>query len=111
MIPKFEDAVATEWLYNEFVNEYELRVRFIAIFKKIVPGYFFEKARESVRKECVEELRRQVHKCSEETCHFTDSGTWGYSYVCSECGAMSDADVNHGEFNYCPNCGRRVVDA
>ena len=42
------------------------------------------------------------------TCHITDSGPWGYPCVCSACGASSDADVNNGEFNYCPNCGRRV---
>ena len=43
------------------------------------------------------------------TCHITDNGPWGYPYVCSECGASFDADVNNGEFNYCPNCGARCV--
>ena len=42
------------------------------------------------------------------TCRITDNGPWGYPYVCSACGASFDADVNNGEFNYCPNCGRRV---
>jgi len=42
------------------------------------------------------------------TCHITDNGPWGYPYVCSECGASFDPDVNNGEFNYCPNCGRRI---
>jgi len=42
------------------------------------------------------------------TCRITDNGPWGYPYVCSECGASFDADVNNGEFNFCPNCGRRV---
>lgn len=44
------------------------------------------------------------------TCHITDNGPWGYPYVCSACGASFDPDVNNGEFNYCPNCGRKVVD-
>lgn len=44
------------------------------------------------------------------TCHITDNGPWGYPYVCSECGASFDPDVNNGNFNFCPNCGRRVVD-
>jgi len=45
---------------------------------------------------------------SSGTCHITDNGPWGYPYVCSACGASFDPDVNGGEFNYCPNCGRRV---
>lgn len=44
------------------------------------------------------------------TCHITDNGPWGYPYVCSECGASFDPDVNGGDFNFCPNCGRKVVD-
>lgn len=43
------------------------------------------------------------------TCRITDNGPWGYPYVCSECGASFDPDVNGGELNYCPNCGRKVV--
>lgn len=42
------------------------------------------------------------------TCHITDNGPWGYPYVCSACGASFDPDVNGGELNYCPNCGRRI---
>lgn len=45
-----------------------------------------------------------------ETCSITDNGPWGYPYVCSACGASFDADVNGGDFNYCPNCRARVVD-
>ena len=41
-------------------------------------------------------------------CEITDNGTWGYPYVCSACDASFDADVNNGDFNYCPNCGRAV---
>ena len=41
-------------------------------------------------------------------CRITDNGPWGYPYVCSACGASFDPDVNNGEFNYCPNCGRKV---
>jgi hypothetical protein len=44
------------------------------------------------------------------TCSITDNGPWGYPYVCSECGASFDTDVNNGEINFCPNCGRRVVE-
>ena len=47
---------------------------------------------------------------SSGTCHITDNGPWGYPYVCSECGASFDPDVNNGEFNFCPNCGRRIVE-
>ena len=43
------------------------------------------------------------------TCELTANGPWGYPYVCSACGASFDPDVNNGEFNYCPNCGRKVV--
>lgn len=43
-----------------------------------------------------------------ETCELTDNGPWGYPYVCSACGASFDADVNGGDFNFCPSCGRRI---
>ena len=48
---------------------------------------------------------------AERACELTDNGTWGYPYVCSACDASFDADVNNGDFNYCPNCGAKVVDA
>ena len=44
------------------------------------------------------------------TCEVTDNGSWGYPHVCSACGASFDMDVNNGEFYYCPNCGRKVVE-
>lgn len=44
------------------------------------------------------------------TCHITDSGPWGHPYVCSACGASFDPEVYDGEFNYCPNCGRHIVE-
>ena len=44
------------------------------------------------------------------TCHITDNGPWGYPYVCSACGASFDTDVNGGEFNFCPNCGAKVIE-
>ena len=46
---------------------------------------------------------------AERTCELSDNGTWGYPYVCSACDASFDADVNNGDFNYCPNCGAKVV--
>ena len=55
-----------------------------------------------------EELREKLR---ERTCEITDNGSWSYPYVCSSCGASFDADVNNGDFNYCPNCGRKVVSA
>ena len=51
---------------------------------------------------------RPTQEESSGTCHITDNGPWGYPYVCSACGASFDTDVNNGEFNYCPNCGRRI---
>ena len=41
------------------------------------------------------------------TCKMLD-GRYGYPFVCSECGAEFNADVIHGDVNYCPNCGRRI---
>lgn len=46
------------------------------------------------------------------TCHSTtDSSAW--CFVCSECGKSFPRNKlhlahNHGEINYCPNCGRLV---
>lgn len=44
------------------------------------------------------------------TCEMLDGG-YGSPFVCSECGAEFNADVIHGDVNYCPNCGRKVVNA
>jgi len=43
----------------------------------------------------------------------TDDSAW--CFVCSECGkSFPRSDLhfahNHGEINYCPNCGRRVIE-
>ena len=43
-------------------------------------------------------------------CQLTDNGPWGYPYVCSACGASYDPDILNGDWNFCPNCGRKVVD-
>lgn len=51
----------------------------------------------------------ELNARAERTCELIDNGTWGYPYGCSECGASFDADVNNGDFNFCPNCGSRVV--
>ena len=51
---------------------------------------------------------RPTQEESSGTCHITDNGPWGYPYVCSACGASFDPEVYDGEFNYCPNCGRRI---
>ena len=48
------------------------------------------------------------------TCHTTTpSDAW--CFACSECGKSFPRHElrrahNHGEINYCPNCGRKVVD-
>lgn len=50
---------------------------------------------------------------SERTCQSTtDDSAW--CFVCSECGKsfpLSKLHLahNHGEINYCPNCGAKVV--
>ena len=50
----------------------------------------------------------------ERTCICTtDDSAW--CFVCSECGKSFPRNKlylahNHGEINYCPNCGRRVVE-
>lgn len=52
---------------------------------------------------------------AERTCHsITDDSAW--CFVCSECGKSFPRNKlylahNHGEINYCPNCGAKVVDA
>jgi len=51
---------------------------------------------------------------AERTCKSTtDDNAW--CFVCSECGKSfprSNLHLahNHGEINYCPNCGAKVVD-
>ena len=42
------------------------------------------------------------------TCRNTEQLPLAWSFTCSECGVHS---ITEGErFNYCPNCGRKVVD-
>ena len=43
-----------------------------------------------------------------ETCHNTESPRFTWSFTCSECGTHSITQGN--SFNFCPNCGRKVVD-
>ena len=44
------------------------------------------------------------------TCSMSDEG-YGYPFTCSVCGARFDFDsVGDEGVNYCPNCGRKVVD-
>ena len=51
---------------------------------------------------------------SERTCKsMTDDNAW--CFACSECGKSFPRSKlhlahNHGEINYCPNCGAKVVD-
>lgn len=51
---------------------------------------------------------------SKRTCKCT-TGDSAWCFVCSECGKSFPRNKlhlahNHGEINYCPNCGSRVVD-
>jgi DNA-directed RNA polymerase subunit RPC12/RpoP len=48
------------------------------------------------------------------TCHSTTSDN-AWCFACSECGKSFPRDQlhlahNHGEINFCPNCGRRIVE-
>lgn len=52
-------------------------------------------------------VRERTCKCT------TDDSAW--CFECSECGKTFPRDqlhlaYNHGEINYCPNCGAKVVD-
>ena len=57
----------------------------------------------------IRELEAQLE---ERTCQCaTDDAAW--CFACSECGKSFPRNElhlahNHGEINYCPNCGRRV---
>lgn len=77
----------------------------------------------NTRTECVDE-RETINKTgdfvthgsgAERTCKSTtDDSAW--CFVCSECGKSFPRNKlhlahNHGEINYCPNCGARVVSA
>lgn len=48
------------------------------------------------------------------TCHSTTQDD-AWCFACSECGKSFPRHelhlaLNHGEINYCPNCGKRVVE-
>lgn len=63
--------------------------------------------------ENVQTLARQWNSRAERTCRSTtDDSAW--CFVCSECGKSFPRSKlhlahNHGEINYCPNCGAKVV--
>ena len=44
------------------------------------------------------------------TCHIKEVASYGYSFECSECKAWYVVGALRGEFRFCPNCGRKVVD-
>ena len=56
----------------------------------------------------VEEYAGKLATLGTGTCQLTDNRPWFYPYECSECGAAFDVDSFDGEFNFCPNCGRRI---
>lgn len=82
-----------------------------AIVERVHPyyqGYQFEGEWLDALKDAIADELDEVDAKVPGTCDVTDNGPWGYPYVCSACGASFDPDVNNGEFNYCPNCGRLV---
>ena len=60
-----------------------------------------------------DELNAKLNARAERTCiSTTDEKAW--CFVCSECGKSFPRHElhlahNHGEINYCPNCGAKVV--
>lgn len=39
------------------------------------------------------------------------AGHWNKDFMCSICGCICyPMDIDFGDYNYCPNCGARMVD-
>lgn len=115
-IPKFEDVAQTQWFHDDQSFVHELTVQFNAGFMQRFPSKLTGEVCERAQHECVEQLRRNVHKCAAGTCH--DEGTfksWGL-FTCSNCHSLvklnavhvSERDIGNRPLKFCPNCGARI---
>ena len=57
-------------------------------------------------KERVNELEQTIENNVTELIHRTGDLTHDFWYFCQECGENFEMDEN---FNYCPNCGRKII--
>lgn len=125
MIPRFEDAVMASWIHIDSMRANELTVRFVATARVKVSDMIDiqDEACRYVHDQTVERLRREVAESACGTCKDVCSGI--AEFICSSCGfrcditsweTLFDGDDgrhrhhHHGTPNYCPNCGRKVVD-
>lgn len=59
--------------------------------------------------DCWERLADLIDLYQERTCHNEASEDTPPLFCCSECGADFFNEPINGTWNYCPNCGARVV--
>lgn len=114
LIPKFEDAVIRDWQRNDLTDNDELTITFLARRRQVVPVYASnDDVIESIEKDAVERLRREVLKSVRDTCrnvHEPPRNTtfWPVPHFrCSKCGK---AHVSVDYVFFCPNCGAEVID-
>lgn len=114
IIPKFEDVVVREWRRNDFTGDDELTITFVARRRQVVPLYASnDNIIESIEKDAVERLRREVLKSTRDTCRNVHEPPDGETFWpaphfrCSKCGK---AHVSMDYVFFCPNCGAEVID-
>ena len=57
-------------------------------------------------KESIKELEKTIENNVTELIHRTGDLTHDFWYFCAEC--LENFEMDHG-FNYCPNCGRKIL--
>lgn len=114
LIPKFEDAVIRDWQRNDLTGDDELTITFVVRRRQVVPLYASnDDVIESVEKDTVERLRREVLKSVRDTCcnvHEPPDGEtfWPAPHFrCSKCGKTH---VSMEYVFFCPYCGAEVID-
>lgn len=115
-IPKFEDVAQTQWFHDDQYFVHELTVQFNAGFMQRFPSRLTGEVCERAQHECVEQLRRNVHKCAAGTCKadkLCDGYLYYTSYWCRGCDERFAYRPIGGKDRgaspkFCPNCGARI---
>ena len=64
------------------------------------------KAKNEELKKRITELEKTIENNVTELIHRTGDLTHDFWYFCAEC--LENFEMDHG-FNYCPNCGRKII--
>ena len=97
-----EDEQITNWLKDNDIQNIGLRTDKYNLYLSDVL-YYYSKATFQQLQTRIKELEDNQ---TTELIHRTGDLTHDFWYFCAEC--LENFEMDHG-FNYCPNCGRKII--